>query len=190
MSVCGREKCALRRKPYAPGVHGRGRKRRREVSEYAKQLREKQIVRFLYGISERQFRTYVTTALASHSGDAIRRVVEALETRLDNVVYRLGFAPTRRAARQLVAHGHISVDKRRVFVPSYRVRPGQAVSIVEGSRSKGSFSNLDITLKKQEVPAWLTLEAEKRAGQVATLPVAEDVVRLYNIKSIVEYYSR
>jgi len=190
MSVCGRVQCALRRKPYAPGSHGRGQKRRREVSEYAKQLREKQIVRFLYGISEHQFRAYVTKALASHSGDVVKSVIEALETRLDNVVFRLGFAPTRRAARQLVSHGHIAVGKRRVFVPSYRVRTGEVITIIEKSRPKGAFTNLDITLKNQEVPVWLKLDPEKRTGSVATLPVAEDVVRLYDIKSIVEYYSR
>ncbi|KKU53004.1 MAG: 30S ribosomal protein S4 A [Parcubacteria group bacterium GW2011_GWA2_47_10b] len=190
ISVCGREKCALRRKPYPPGIHGRDKRRRREGTEYSKQLHEKQVVRFSYGLSEGQFRGYVKRALAGHGGDVIKKLVESLEMRLDNIVYRLGFAPTRAMARQLVAHGHFSVDDKRVFVPSYKVRVGQKISICERSQAKGTFTNLDITLKKQQTPQWLSLDPAKREGMVGALPNIEDMVRLFNIKSIIEYYSR
>src|SRR3989344_1765797 len=107
-SVCGREKCTFRRKPYPPGIHGRGKKKRREVSEYARQLREKQVVRHSYGISETQFRNYVGKALSGHGGDVTKKLIEFLEMRLDNVVMRLGFAKARSLARQIASHGHIT----------------------------------------------------------------------------------
>jgi small subunit ribosomal protein S4 len=191
ISVCGRDKCAIKRKPYPPGAQGKNRRRRRrDVSDYARQLREKQVVRFSYGVSEKQFRAYVTKALASHSGDVIKKLVESLEMRLDNIVFRLGFAPTRAAARQMVAHGHIAVNGRRSFVPSQKVKVGQKITIVVGSNSKGMFSNLDLKLKKHETPDWMNLEPANRAGDIGSLPSGEDVVRLYDIKSIIEYYSR
>ncbi|MDA1334598.1 MAG: 30S ribosomal protein S4 [bacterium] len=189
-TVCGREKCAIRRKPYPPGMQGKNRRRRRDVSEFAKQLREKQVVRHSYGISERQFRGYVTKALAGHGGDVAKKLTESLEMRLDNVVFRLGFASSRSGARQLVAHGHISVNGRKVHTPSYKVKEGQSIIVNENSRSKGVFKNQDIVLKKHETPPWLLLEPAKWEGNVTSLPKVEDMVRLYNIKSIIEYYSR
>jgi len=189
-SVCGREKCAFRRKPYPPGIHGRGKRRRREVSEYARQLREKQIVRHSYGLSESQFRGYVTKALSGHGGDVIQKLIASLELRLDNVVYRIGFARARSVARQIVAHGHITVNGRRVFVPSYRTRPGHVIAIAAKSQGKGVFRDLEITLKKHQTLSWLSLVSEKREGTIMSLPKVEDMVRLYDIKSIIEYYSR
>ncbi len=189
-SVCGRDKCAFRRKPYPPGIHGKGKRKRREVSEYARQLREKQIVRFSYALSEKQFRGYVTRALAGHSGDVVHKLIESLETRLDNVVLRLGFARTRALARQLVSHGHITVNGRRVFVPSYHVRKDQVIAIALPSQSKNVFRDLDITLKKYQPPPWLALHPDKREGVVGALQKVDDIVRLYNIKSIIEFYSR
>lgn len=189
-SVCGRDKCAFRRKPYPPGIHGRNKRRRKEVSEFSRQLREKQIVRHSYGVSESQFRGYVTRALAGHGGDVIKKLIESLEFRLDNVVCRLGFAKSRSLARQIVAHGHILVNGRRVFVPSYRTRPGQKISIAPQSQQKGMFRDLEITLKKHQPPAWLSLVPESREGDILSLPKVEDVVRLYDIKSIIEFYSR
>lgn len=185
---CYTPKCAMVRKPYPPGVHGRSR-RRGGLSEFGTQLREKQKVRFLYGVSEGQFERYVNEALEAH-GDAVTRVVELVELRLDNVVFRLGFAVSRSIAKQLISHGHIRVDGKRVSIPSYRVHVGQIISIDEGSKQKGIFSNLEITIKKQTTPVWLSLDAQNWSGTVQSLPVNEDVVRLYNIKSIIEYYSR
>ncbi|MBI2052787.1 MAG: 30S ribosomal protein S4 [Candidatus Ryanbacteria bacterium] len=186
---CYSQKCAIVRKPYPPGVHGRARRRRAE-SEFAIQLREKQKVRFLYGVSENQFQKYVESALGSHGGDVIEKVVRNLEMRLDNIVFRLGFALSRSIARQLISHGHIAVHGKRVFVPSYQARAGQKISIAEQSIAKGVFRNLDITLKKHAPPAWLSLNPEAKEGEVTSLPKVEDVIKSYNIRSIIEYYSR
>jgi small subunit ribosomal protein S4 len=187
---CYSPKCALVRKPYPPGIHGRSKKGRREGSEYSKQLHEKQKVRFLYGVSERQFSNYVGKALESRGGDVMTRLSESLELRLDNVVFRLGFMSSRSFARQAVAHGHLYVNGKRVFVPSYRVRKDDVISIAPGSKPKGLFTNLEVTLKKHQTPKWLLLVPEKREGTVTALPRADDVVQSYNIKSIIEYYSR
>ena len=186
---CFSPKCAIVRKPYPPGIHG-NKKRRRGLSEYGQQLQEKQRVRFLYGVSESQFRNYVEKALASHSGDAIHTLLGELESRLDNVVFRLGFAVSRSVAHPLVSHGHIFVNGKRVRVPSFHVRTGDKVTIGQGSQAKGVFRNLDIVLKKYTPPEWLALVPESREGSVVSLPKVDDVVRSHNIKSIIEYYSR
>lgn len=187
---CYSPQCALVRKPYPPGVHGRNKKTRREGSEYSRQLHEKQKVRFLYGVNETQFSNYVKKALSVHGGDVIKRLIESLELRLDNVVFRLGFAVSRSVARQLISHGHIQVDGKRVFVPSYRTRPGHKISISSLSASKGVYQNLDSALKKHQAPTWLALNPEAHEGTIAALPKVEDMVRLYDIKSIIGYYSR
>lgn len=186
---CYTPKCAMVRKPYAPGIHG-NKKRRRTGSEFGAQLTEKQKVRFLYGVSESQFEKYVRHALETHGGDVVQQLIRQLEFRLDNVVFRLGFAVSRSLARQMISHGHITVDGKKVFIASYHVRVGTKIGIAPASLSKGLFRDVDITLKKQQVPSWLTLEPEKHEGEVISLPKVEDVVRLYNIKSIIEYYSR
>lgn len=187
---CYSQKCAIIRKPYAPGIHGNKKRSRREGSEFGVQLREKQKVRFTYGVSEKQFSSYVEKALSSHGGDVMRSLIESLEFRLDNVVFRLGFAVSRSIARQMIAHGHITVNGKKVFTPSYRTRQGHVIGVAAGSETKGMFQNLDITLKKHQAPSWLSLVPEKREGTIVTLPKVEDVVRLYNIRSIIEYYSR
>ncbi len=129
-------------------------------------------------------------ALASHSGDVTKRLIESLELRLDNVVVRLDFARPRSVARQVVAHGQITVNGRRVFVPSHHVRPGTTIAIAQASQGKGVFRDLEITLPKYQQPTWLTLNPAKREGEVISLPKVEDMVRLYDIKSIIEFYSR
>lgn len=187
---CYSAKCAMIRKPYAPGIHGKGTKRRREVSEYARQLHEKQRVRLLYGVSERQFSAYVSKALGGHGGDVIQKFVSSLELRLDNVVFRLGFAVSRSVARQIISHGHITVDGKKVFVPSYRLKVGQRIGIASSSAAKGVFKDLEMLLKKHETSSWLSFVPEKREGSVSSLPKVEDMVRLYDVKSIMEYYSR
>ncbi len=186
---CYSPKCALVRKPYAPGIHGRNKRRRKEVSEFARQLHEKQKVRFLYGVSEQQFSRYVMQALAGHGGGVVQKLVETLEMRLDNVVFRLGFAVSRSSARQIISHGHFLVGGKRVFVPSYRMRVGQTVSIDPVALTKGIFQNLDVTLKKHQTPLWLSIVPEKHEGSITSLPKVEDMVRLYDVKSIIEYYS-
>lgn len=187
-SVCGREKCAFKRKPYPPGVHGKNFKRRN--SEYGLQLKEKQKVKFIYGLRERQFKNYVSKAISQHkipTGDAL---VLALELRLDNAVFRLGFSPTRASARQIVSHGHISVNGHKVNVPSYKLKIGDEIQIRSRSRSKPLFSNLELTIKKYSPPEWIWLDKSEFRGKVIAIPPTTELVKSYNISSIVEYYSR
>jgi len=191
-SVCGREKCAFKRKPYAPGVHGRqgfGR-RRRNVSEYGAQLKEKQKVKFLYGLRERQFKNIILKAIAAKSSETGRRIIELLETRLDNAVYRLGFASSRNAARQIVGHRHIKVDGRVVNIPSYHVKVGQTISIKPKSLSGGVFKDIDLKLKKHGAPSWLLLDKDKKEALVSKLPAPDEVDVGASLNSVVEFYSR
>ena len=188
MSVCGREKCALKRKPYPPGVHGKS--FRRGLSEFGQQLREKQKVKFLYGLREAQFRNYIDKAVAQRAIPSGEAIIRNLEMRLDNVVYRLGLAPTRAGARQLVNHGHIAVNGKRVNIPSYKLAVGDTAAIRPGSAQKGVFANLAVILKKFAPPEWLELDKTNYAGKVTAYPSAENLIRSYNLNSIVEYYSR
>ncbi len=188
MSICGREKCALKRKPYPPGIHGKS--FRRGLSEFGQQLREKQKVKFLYGLRETQFRNYIDKAVAQRAIPSGEAIIRNLEMRLDNVIYRLGLAPTRAAARQMVNHGHILVNEKRVNIPSYKLKVGDAVVIRPGSLQKGVFMNLAITVKKYAPPAWLELDKANYTGKIISYPAADDLIRSYNLSSIVEYYSR
>lgn len=190
-SVCGREKCAVKRKPYPPGIHGKS--FRRGISEYGTQLREKQKIRLTYELRERQFHNLVTRAFGQKSVSAPDAILRSLEMRLDNVVYRLGFAPTRAAARQLVGHGHILVNGRRVNIPSYTVSVGDEIKIRPQSSLKGLFANLEVTLKKYTAPSWLVLDREYTMGNVVSYPPAEMLNELskgFNISAVIEYYSR
>ena len=137
MSVCGREKCALKRKPYPPGIHGKS--RRRGLSEFGTQLQEKQKLRLSYGLRERQFKNYLLGAIKQKSTNTADAVLYYLESRIDNFVFRTGFASTRASARQLVSHGHILLNGKRVTMPSYRVKNGDEITIREESKSKGVF---------------------------------------------------
>ena len=139
VSVCGREKCAVKRKPYPPGIHGKS--FRRGISEYGTQLREKQKIRLTYGLRERQFKNLVTNAFAQKSVSAPDAILRSLEMRLDNVAYRLGLAPTRGASRQLVGHGHLFVNGIRVTIPSYIVSVGDEIKIRPQSATKGLFTD-------------------------------------------------
>jgi len=192
-SVCGKEKCAFKRKPYSPGIHGRkkgGFKRRSNQSEYGNQLKEKQKVKFLYGLREKQFRNLVAKAIAAKSAETSRRIVELLETRLDNVVYRLGFASSRKAARQIVNHGHIMVNGKKTNIPSRALKIGQQVSVRPQSLGLGIFRDLDLRLKKHQVPSWLNLKQDQREGHIVAFPSAEEVDTGANLNSIIEFYSR
>lgn len=188
VSVCGREKCALKRKPYPPGEHGKS--FRRGGSEYGTQLKEKQKVKFLYGLRERQFKNYVADAVSQHKIPAGEALILSLESRLDNIVYKLGFAPTRAAARQMVNHGHIWVNGKRINIPSAELKVGDAVEIRAGSRQKGLFMNLEITIKKYNPPEWTELNKSDFKGKIISRPSAVELAKNYNINAIVEYYSR
>lgn len=175
----------LAKRPYPPGQHGAS--QRRKISEYGLQQQEKQKLRFMYGLNERQFRNLFDEA-GKMKGIHGENFMILLESRLDNLVYRLGLARTRRQARQLVNHGHILVDGRRVDIPSYRVDPGQTISVREKSR------NLQIIKEAIEsttyIPEYLTFDAEKMEGTLTRLPERSELPAEINESYIVEYYSR
>jgi len=183
---CFKEKCAFERRGYAPGQHGR---RRTKVQAYGVQLREKQKVKRMYGVLERQFRNYFADA-ARRKGITGSNLLQMLECRLDNVVYRLGFAFSRSAARQLVAHGHILVNNRRVDIPSSLVKAGAVISLKEDSRKNELIKMCLDTAKGRGVPGWLDLDADRFQGTVKQLPNREDIVLPIQEQLIVELYSK
>ena len=164
-------------------------KRRSNKSEYGRQLLEKQKARYSYGVSSGQFSKYVRKALQS-SGDNAKNLIRLLEGRLDNVVVRSGFAPSRSAARQMVSHGHILVDGKRVNIPSYSVSLGEKIGIREGSKNKAIFGKLAEELKNTKAPAWLLVDADAREIKVAGEPVAEQSDLLFDVRSVLEFYTR
>ncbi|MEK7569678.1 MAG: 30S ribosomal protein S4 [Patescibacteria group bacterium] len=170
------------------GQFTRGGKRPKALSEYASQLLEKQKIRFSYGITERQLSNYVKKATEKAGTQAAVKFYEELESRLDNVLYRMGLAPSRRAARQMVSHGHFTVGGKRVTVPSYRVRPGDAIRVREGSKGKKIFEGLAERLKEYNFPTWLSFDPGKMEGEVKAAP--ENTQTFIDIESVLEFYSR
>lgn len=163
-------------------------KRRRNLSDFGRQLLEKQKVRFAYGISEKQLRKYATDSLKSK--EPTSELFRLLETRLDNVVYRLGFAPTRRAARQMVNHGHILLNGRKMTIPSHKVQKGDVISVKENSKSKGLFALKTDAIEGHMAPKWFTVNSKKLTAETKTLPefVAGDTV--FDLPAVFEFYSR
>lgn len=186
---CYTPKCAIERRGYAPGMHGRRGQFRRRVSDYGLQLREKQKTKRIYGVMERQFRRYFQQAL-KHKGMTGANLLQTLERRLDNVVYRLGLADSRAQARQLVNHGHITVNGRKMSIPSYLVQAGDVVGVRERSRRNGHFRDLTERLDSGTVPAWLQLDPEALEGRVLDLPQRDQIDEPVNEQLIVEFYSR
>ena len=183
---CYTDKCSQDRRPYAPGQHGRARKK---VSEYALQLREKMKVRRIYGVLEKQFHGYFDRA-KSMPGITGANLMQILESRLDNVVFRLGFAKTRKEARQIVTHGHIMVNGKRVDIPSYRVRPGDLVSVRPKSKELLVIKSALVSNARFEVPAWLEVDIEKLKGTVLQLPTRDQIDLDIDAQLIVELYSK
>jgi small subunit ribosomal protein S4 len=180
----------LNKRSYPPGQHGPSAKRR-QISDYGLQMQEKQKAKFMYGVLERQFRNLFEQA-ARRSGVTGEYLLSLLERRLDNVVYRLGFATTRAQARQLVSHGHIMVDGRKTNIPSFSVKVGQVISIRPESRRRNYFKNLIDSgeLNKHRAPDWLRLSPNDVSGQIVALPRREDAEAGINEQLIVEFYSR
>ncbi len=168
---------------------GRMKKRRGQISDYNKQLIEKQKMRFSYGISEKQFRRYVNEAVAK-SQQPIMHLVQSLESRLDNVTYRLGLAKTRQQARQMVAHGHIVVNDKKITSPSHRVRSGDVVAVREGSKQIGLLTNLTDEHSMQAVPGWLKFDLKALSGEVKTAPTYDPAEAMFDPEQVLEYYSR
>lgn len=179
---------ALERKNYGPGMHG-PRGSRRKQSEYALALAEKQKLRYQYGLLERQFRRYFQTALTKR-GVTGEILLQLLETRLDNVVFRLGFANSRDAARQLVSHGHVTVNGRKVDVSSCNVKAGDIIAVKDKPPSRRLAAKYLELTQIAPVPDWLTLNKEQFSGQVARIPTRDEIQPIVNEQLIVELYSR
>ena len=186
---CQSPKCAFERRAYAPGMHGRKKSFRSKVSDYGLQLREKQKARRIYGVLERQFRRYFETAL-KHKGVTGADLLITLERRLDNVVYRFGFAASRNQARQLVLHGHFLVNGRRAQSPSMLVSANDIVAVRELSRKLQYFQDALKDLEHVTTPEWLSLDVAGMAGRVQHLPLREQLDVPLKEQLIVEYYSR
>jgi small subunit ribosomal protein S4 len=186
---CFSPKCAFERRSYAPGMHGRQSQFRRKESDYSLQLRAKQKARRIYGIYENQFRRYFREAQRQKGLTGVN-LLAMLESRLDNVVFRLGFASSRSQARQIVQHSHFDVNGHKVNIPSYLVKPGDVIAISESSRSKPYFKEVAQVLDEGRVPAWLSLDLSSLTGKVVALPSRDDIDITLNEQLIVEYYSR
>jgi small subunit ribosomal protein S4 len=187
---CLTEKCPVERRPYPAGQHGQaGGGRPRKASEYAKQLREKQKVKRMYGLTERQFRNTFESATLQPGVKGTNLLV-ALETRLDNVVYRLGFAASRKDARQLIRHGHVEVNGSRVDIPSYRVATGQEVRVAPSSREALRVKMAQELASRGQPVSWLSVDSDKAAGRLVEVPTREAIPVNAQEQLIVELYSK
>jgi small subunit ribosomal protein S4 len=184
---CMSSKCAIERRNTRPGQHGQA--RGRKPSGYALQLREKQKVRRTYGMLERQFHHYYELA-ARRSGKTSDNLLQLLEMRLDNIVYRLGFADSRAQARQLVTHGHFQVNGRKTDIPSMIVKPGMVVAVRERSRGEEYFKTRALMLADKGIPPWLRLDPAALSGQVEALPTRQELELPFDEALVVEYYQR
>jgi small subunit ribosomal protein S4 len=182
---CYSEKCSFKRRSYAPGQHGQ---LPLKSSEYSIRLREKQKARRIYGISEKQFKTYFEKAL-KWRGVTGEKLLELLERRLDNVIYRLGFSPSRAQARQVVRHGHIILNGRKVNIPSYTVKAGDIIKIKEGGITPKVKENLEKAGEKTP-PKWLSMNAASLEGKIESIPERKDIGEAITESMIVEFYSR
>lgn len=178
----------MAKRPYGPGQHGQG--RRSKPSDYSLQLREKQKVKRMYGILERQFRNYVHEA-ERQAGVSGENLLSLLETRLDNTVYRLGLAPSRQSARQLVTHAHITLNGKKVDIPSIQVKPKDIISVKDGSKNNEYFKALTETLQANTIStSWLSLDPKKMTATVTGQPLREELPEAVEEQLIIEYYSR
>jgi small subunit ribosomal protein S4 len=184
---CFSDKCAIERRGYAPGEHGKN--RRVKETSYGLQLREKQKARRIYGLLERQFRHYFSKA-SEAKGVTGEVLLQMLERRLDNIVFRMGFAGNRASARQLVRHGHVRVNGHKVDIPSFLVRAGDEVSIREKSRNLPAIENALESRKGQSGPEWIDVSADTRTGRVLSIPTRESIPVPINEQLIVELYSK
>ena len=184
---CNTPKCAVTRRNYPPGIHGpKGESR---ISEYGVQLKEKQKAKRIYGMREKQFKNSFVKA-TKKTGITGDMFAQLLETRLDNVVHKLGFAKSRTLARQLVNHGHISVNDKSVNVPSYNVKVKDIIKVKDNAKKKNYFQNTSKTIIKDDVPNWLEVDTKNLSGTVTNMPTQMDMDRSINMKQIVEFYSK
>jgi small subunit ribosomal protein S4 len=186
---CFTEKCPVERRPYAPGQHGQSQARRRKVSEYAKQLREKQKIKRIYGVSEAQFRN-TFERVSTLPGITGHNLLAALESRLDNVVYRMGFAASRKAARQLIRHRHIEVDGKSVDIPSFQVRPGDAVRLRQKSREVVAVQSAMDQASRGAPLSWLAVDRDSYTGRMLERPTRANIPIAAQEQMVVELYSK
>jgi small subunit ribosomal protein S4 len=186
---CFTEKCPVERRPYAPGQHGQSTARRRKSSEYAKQLREKQKIKRIYGVSERQFRN-TFQRVVSLPGITGHELLASLESRLDNMVYRMGFASSRKAARQLIRHRHVEVNQKTVDIPSYAVRPGQEVRVRPKSREQASILVAMDQSSRGAPLSWLAVDRESFSGRMLERPARANIPIAAQEQLVVELYSK
>jgi len=194
-SRCLSQKCPFenpnKRRDFAPGQHGKeGQFKRNRSSDYLLQLREKQKARRIYGVLEAQFRRYYQSALRTRGGLTGHVLLQLLESRLDNIVYRLGYASSRAHARNLVTHGHFNVNGRRTDVPSLNLQAGDIVEVRPGSQNRPYFRDLKAADETRAIPKWLNRELVSLSGKVISLPTRQDIDAKLNEQLIVEYYSR
>lgn len=185
-SRCYTDKCAIARRAYAPGQHGQQRKK---LSEYGMQLREKQKARRFYGVLESQFRKYIDMA-TKMKGVTGENLLKILESRFDNVIYRLGLATSRAEARQLVRHNHFRINGKKVNIPSYLVKPGDIITVAENSKNLEKFKDILANTGGRIVPKWLEFDADNLTGKVVSLPTREEIDLPVQEHLIVELYSK
>ena len=187
---CFTPKCIFEKRPTPPGKPISERKHRSNLTEYGIQLKEKQKIKNVYGVSESQFHGYVKKATSENTGSPVDHLFQNLESRLDNVVFRLGLASSRTQARQLVSHGHFVIGKHKITIPSYRVSKGEVVTIREGSRKSPLFTAATEKLTKHPVPAWLVTDPAKLSAEVKGVPKYDKNELGFNFQSVIEFYSR
>jgi small subunit ribosomal protein S4 len=177
---------------YALRMERKGKKRgfSKPKSEYAIQQNEKQKARFTYGLSERQFSNYIKEALLKKSSNKSQTIFEFLESRLDNVIYRMGLSGTRLGSRQIVSHGHILVNGKRVDIPSIRMRIGDKIEIREGSQGKPLFTNIEERVKNINVPSWVKFDSVKKVGEIVGVPQYVQNDNMFDLNAVIEFYSR
>jgi small subunit ribosomal protein S4 len=186
---CFTEKCPVERRPYAPGQHGQNTARRRKSSEYSKQLREKQKIKRIYGVSERQFRN-TFERVATLPGITGHNLLAALESRLDNVVYRMGFAASRKAARQLIRHRHVEINQRTVDVPSYLVDPGEEVRVRMKSREMAAIMSAMDQSSRGAPLSWIAVDRDTFSGRMLERPQRTSIPIAAQEQLVVELYSK
>ncbi|HEY5490527.1 MAG TPA: 30S ribosomal protein S4 [Gemmatimonadaceae bacterium] len=186
---CFTEKCPVERRPFPPGQHGQSTSRRRKVSEYAKQLREKQKIKRIYGVSERQFRN-TFEKVSTLPGMTGHNLLAALESRLDNMVYRMGFAASRKAARQLICHRHVEINGKTVDIPSYQAQPGQEIRVrLHARENVGVLASLEQAARAQ-VPSWLAVDKDTFSGRMLERPQRASIPIAAQEQLVVELYSK
>lgn len=189
-TICGREKCAFKKRPYPPGKLISEKKHRSTQTDYGRQLREKQKVRHTYGVSETQFSNYVKEASGKQGVNPAEYLFEALESRLDNTVFRAGFVSSRALSRQIVSHGHVMVNGRRSNIASRKMKIGDVITIRPGSMSTKLFDGLVERLKAATVPTWFKIDGDKLTATLQGKPKPGQAEMSFNLTSVIEFYSR